>query len=294
MSSHVIAQTDEDTFFVLVEDTVSLQSYDSCDKYTNDVDFPDAATTAATGGSHHHHNDEQTIAFESDDGLNQHFINEIMSAMEEDQLYVYEQNVNKQFNGAPSEQPHSIRNENKGTLNNGGSSSNNEDTVSITSRNSQFSNKSFVFVPLDRLNASLSPGIIFGDNENMNDTNESEFIPSLDDSSTMDQSGDLLSVDGLRNFEHPSLEYDDSWQLCREASVGSEEPHKVLIRELSYDSLKDVDGVDLMAPVFLAITGEAGDHVTDMKRKSKSIEDLCSVTLNDGKDILDSLFISVW
>lgn len=54
------------------------------------------------------------------------------------------------------------------------------------------------------------------------------------------------------------------------------------IRELSYeDELQDAEGVDLMAPVFLAITGEDetwNEHVNDMKRKTKSIEDLCSMS----------------
>ena len=40
-------------------------------------------------------------------------------------------------------------------------------------------------------------------------------------------------------------------------------------------------GVDLMAPVFLAVTNEVGasDSLFGMQRKCKSIEDLCSSTL---------------
>ena len=47
-------------------------------------------------------------------------------------------------------------------------------------------------------------------------------------------------------------------------------------RELSFDELQDVKGVDLMAPVFLAVTNEADDSGFGLQRKCKSIEDLCS------------------
>lgn len=86
-------------------------------------------------------------------------------------------------------------------------------------------------------------------------------------------------------FEQPSMEYDLSWQPRAESSpVKKEAREKILIRELSFDEYQDVKGVDLMAPVFLAVTNEDDDNVFDMKRKAKSIEDLCStITYPLGK-----------
>jgi len=93
--------------------------------------------------------------------------------------------------------------------------------------------------------------------------------------------GSVVSNDDF--FEQPSMEYDDAFAPCAQSSPTKSEQQKrekIIIRELSFDELQDVKGVDLMAPVFLAVTNDADDsNVYDLKRKCKSIEDLCS-TIN--------------
>lgn len=95
-----------------------------------------------------------------------------------------------------------------------------------------------------------------------------------DTTSTYTFDGEYIESD---MFEQPSMEYDLSWQPRAESSpMKKEAREKIFIRELSFDENQDVKGIDLMAPVFLAVTNEDDDNVFDMKRKAISIEDLCS------------------
>ncbi|XP_065665990.1 uncharacterized protein LOC105847522 isoform X3 [Hydra vulgaris] len=64
-------------------------------------------------------------------------------------------------------------------------------------------------------------------------------------------------------------------------AMSSPNREKIYIRELSYDEIKDIDDFDLMAPVYLAVTDEGADNLQDLKRASKSIENLCSSTLEN-------------
>ena len=99
--------------------------------------------------------------------------------------------------------------------------------------------------------------------------------------STFMLDGSVVSNDDF--FDQPSMEYDDAFAPCAQSSPTKSEHQKrekIILRELSFDELQDVKGIDLMAPVFLAVTNDADDsNVYDLKRKCKSIEDLCS-TIN--------------
>ena len=102
------------------------------------------------------------------------------------------------------------------------------------------------------------------------------------------KSHDVVDEKFIRNLLEAAYKQDEKeisknvWKPC---AVSSPNRKKILIRELSYDELKDMKGVDLMAPVFLAVTDEGADNLKDLKRASKSIEDLCSTTLdNEGKN----------
>ncbi|XP_047135976.1 uncharacterized protein LOC105847522 isoform X2 [Hydra vulgaris] len=72
-------------------------------------------------------------------------------------------------------------------------------------------------------------------------------------------------------------------------AMSSPNREKIYIRELSYDELKDMDDFDLMAPVYLAVTDEGADNLQDLKRASKSIENLCSATLENERSWEDEL-----
>jgi len=102
-----------------------------------------------------------------------------------------------------------------------------------------------------------------------------------------------FNVDPNDDFfvEQPSMEYEDAFVPCAQSSptkAEQKEREKIFIRELSFDELQDVKGVDLMAPVFLAVTNDADDNVYDLQRKCKSIEDLCSVINQEMNDLEDS------
>ena len=70
------------------------------------------------------------------------------------------------------------------------------------------------------------------------------------------------------------------------ADTGNESYHKILMRELSFENeTVDVQGVDLMAPVFLAVATDNDDVSRLFKRKAMSIQDLCSPALNDKGEL---------
>jgi len=118
-----------------------------------------------------------------------------------------------------------------------------------------------------------------------NDSAYREHDNTLDESSFLSEmvnnyNGSVLSSE---QFEHPTLEYDESWETTE--VVSKEQPHRILMRELSFgDELQDIKGTDLMAPVFLAVTNDEDDDNDDnirfrRERRVKSIADLCSTTL---------------
>lgn len=97
--------------------------------------------------------------------------------------------------------------------------------------------------------------------------------------------------------EQPSLEYEETWKsemyevkspehLSRKES----RKHKIVIRDLSFDDngpFSELAGIDLLCPVFLAVTEDEEDDdfvLKDIRRKAKSIENLCS-TLDDEQGI---------
>lgn len=71
------------------------------------------------------------------------------------------------------------------------------------------------------------------------------------------------------------------------ADTGNESYHKILMRELSFENeTVDVRGVDLMAPVFLAVATDNDDVSKLFKRKAMSIQDLCTPALNDKGELI--------
>jgi len=100
--------------------------------------------------------------------------------------------------------------------------------------------------------------------------------------------------EGDTGIEQPSLEFDESWKLhmyeVKSPDVSSDEPnqkHKIVLRDLSFDDnapLSELTRIDLLCPVFLAVTEdeEDDDHVLkDIRRKTKSIENLASTWDDD-------------
>ena len=70
------------------------------------------------------------------------------------------------------------------------------------------------------------------------------------------------------------------------SDTGNEAYHKILMRELSFENeTLDVRGVDLMAPVFLAVATDNDDVSRLFKRKAMSIQDLCSPALNNKGEL---------
>ncbi|XP_057292790.1 uncharacterized protein LOC130621506 [Hydractinia symbiolongicarpus] len=124
-------------------------------------------------------------------------------------------------------------------------------------------------------------------------TNDAASINARDTSCTNDAASinksfikqlirDAYKKDGADMYDGES---NDTWQPRAQSSPARKATRqKILIRELSFDELQDVQGIDLMAPVFLAVTDDADDNVNDLRRKAKSIEDLCSTTYDDGLD----------
>ena len=90
------------------------------------------------------------------------------------------------------------------------------------------------------------------------------------------------------SIEQPSLEYDESWKLniyevkSPDVSDGRKRKHKIVLRDLSFDdnaTLSELTRIDLLCPVFLAVTEDEEDDdyvLKDIRRKTKSIENLCS------------------
>ena len=111
--------------------------------------------------------------------------------------------------------------------------------------------------------------------------------------------------DGDTGIEQPSLEFDESWKLhmyeVKSPDVSSDEPnqkHKIVLRDLSFDDnapLSELTRIDLLCPVFLAVTEdkEDDDHVLkDIRRKTKSIENLATTWDDDQGMLFKLLFQS--
>ena len=98
---------------------------------------------------------------------------------------------------------------------------------------------------------------------------------------------EIIDQSFIRNLLEAAYQHDEKELLSntwKPTAMSSPSHKKIIMRELSYDDEKDLTGVDLMAPVFLAVTDEGSDNLIDMVRQSKSIEDLCSTTLTDGME----------
>ena len=112
-------------------------------------------------------------------------------------------------------------------------------------------------------------------------------------------------IEGDTGIEQPSLEYDESWKLhmyeVKSPDVSSDEPnqkHKIVLRDLSFDDnapLSELTRIDLLCPVFLAVTEDEDDNdqvLKDIRRKTKSIENLASTWDDDQGMLLYLLFLS--
>ena len=91
-----------------------------------------------------------------------------------------------------------------------------------------------------------------------------------------------------KGLEHPTLEFEENWESelydVKSPDVESrDKKHKIVIRDLSFDEnptiAQQLSGIDLLCPVFLAVTEDSDDDdvvLKDIRRKTKSIENLCS------------------
>eukprot|EP00795_Rhopilema_esculentum_P007891 gene7891-13775_t len=97
-------------------------------------------------------------------------------------------------------------------------------------------------------------------------------------------------------IDQPSLEFEDNWksEMYDVKSPVSNDPvsgqkHKIIIHDLSFDDngpFSELSGIDLLCPVFLAVTEDDEDDdvvLKDIRRKTKSIENLCSA-LDEDQD----------
>ena len=95
-------------------------------------------------------------------------------------------------------------------------------------------------------------------------------------------------------IDQPSLEFEENWksEMYDVKSPGSNDPvsgqkHKIIIHDLSFDDngpFSELSGIDLLCPVFLAVTEDDEDDdvvLKDIRRKTKSIENLCSALDDD-------------
>ena len=109
------------------------------------------------------------------------------------------------------------------------------------------------------------------------------------------------SFTGDMSIEQPSLEYDETWKLhmydVKSPDISSDEQsrkHKIVIKDLSFDdnsSISELTRIDLLCPVFLAVTEDEEDDdyvLKDIRRKTKSIENLFS-TIDEEQGALFSL-----
>lgn len=116
------------------------------------------------------------------------------------------------------------------------------------------------------------------------------------DTNVRDKGGLSDVDDGLFSSSLPgaletSLEYDTGeWEgdgLFGEfCSLDADRKQKIMLRELSFDDHADVAGTELLAPVFLAIAEENDEdtEIQGMRKKTLSIEDLCGVINEPGKE----------
>ena len=91
-----------------------------------------------------------------------------------------------------------------------------------------------------------------------------------------------------KGLDQPTLEFEENWESAlydvKSPDVESrDKKHKIVIRDLSFDEnstiAQQLSGIDLLCPVFLAVTEDSDDDdviLKDIRRKTKSIENLCS------------------
>ena len=109
------------------------------------------------------------------------------------------------------------------------------------------------------------------------------------------------------SIEQPSLEYDETWKLhmyeVKSPNTSSDEQnkkHKIVIRDLSFDDnspISELTRIDLLCPVFLAVTEDEEDDdyvLKDIRRKTKSIENLFSTFDKGQGKLLSLLFQAAW
>eukprot|EP00794_Sanderia_malayensis_P019542 gene19542-21474_t len=101
-----------------------------------------------------------------------------------------------------------------------------------------------------------------------------------------------------KSLEQPTLEFEYDWtselydmsSANKNNSSQPEKKHKIMIRDLSFDesnTLPALLGMDLLCPVFLAVTEDDQDDdvvLKDIRRKSKSIENICAVLSSDEEE----------